>query len=50
MESSKDKVADGKTRDALSKQADAADKAKDSDDVKTLKDAQAALDLSLIHI
>lgn len=46
-DSSKGKVADGKTRDALKQQLDAAAKLKDAKDVKELKDARAALDKAM---
>ncbi|MEF2735679.1 MAG: hypothetical protein U0N15_00385 [Bifidobacterium choerinum] len=46
-DSSKGKVADGKTRDALKRQLDAAGKLKDATDVKELKDAKAALDKAM---
>lgn len=46
-DSSKGKVADGKTRDALKQQLDAAAKLKDAKDVKELKDAKAALDKAM---
>ena len=46
-DSSKDKVKDNKTRDALKKQLDAAGKLKDGKNVKKLKDAQAALDKAM---
>ena len=46
-DSSKDKVKDNKTRDALKKQLDAAGKAKDGKDVQKIKDAQAGLDKAM---
>ena len=46
-DSSKDKVKDNKTRDALKKQLDAAGKLKDGKDVKKIKDAQTALDKAM---
>ena len=46
-DSSNGKVKDNKTRDALKKQLDAADKLKDSKDVKKIKDAQTALDKAM---
>ena len=46
-DSSKGKVADDKTRDALKQQLDAAGKLKDAKDVKKLKDARAALDKAM---
>ncbi len=46
-DSSKGKVADGKTRDALKQQLDAAAKLKDAKDVKELKDTKAALDKAM---
>lgn len=46
-DSSKGKVADGKTRDTLKQQLDAAAKLKDAKDVKELKDARAALDKAM---
>lgn len=46
-DSSKGKVADGKTRDALKQQLDAAGKLTDATDVKKLKDARAALDKAM---
>lgn len=49
-DSSKGKVQDGKTRDALKKQMDAADKLKDDKDVKKLKDTQAALDKAMKQV
>ena len=46
-DSSKDKVKDNKTRDALKKQMDTAGKLKDGKDVKKIKDAQTALDKAM---
>jgi len=46
-DSSKNKVKDNKTRDALKKQLDAAGKLKDGKDVKKIKDAQTALDKAM---
>lgn len=46
-DSSKDKVKDNKTRDALKKQLDTAGKLKDGKDVKKIKDAQTALDKAM---
>ena len=46
-DSSKDKVKDNKTRDALKKQLDAAGNAKDGKDVQKIKDAQAGLDKAM---
>ncbi len=46
-DSSKGKVADGKTRDTLKQQLDAAAKLKDAKDVKKLKDTKAALDKAM---
>lgn len=46
-DSSKGKVADGKTRDALKQQLDAAGALKDATDVKKLKDTKAALDKAM---
>lgn len=46
-DSSKGKVADGKTRYALQQQLDAAGKLRDATDVKELKDAKAALDKAM---
>lgn len=46
-DSSKGKVADGKTRDALKQQLDAAAKLKGAKDVKELKDARVALDRAM---
>lgn len=49
-DSSKDKVQDNKTRDALKKQMDAANKLKTDKDVKKLKDMQAALDETMKQV
>ena len=46
-DSSKGKVADGKTRDTLKQQLDAAGALKDAKDVKELKDTKAALDKAM---
>ncbi len=46
-DSSKGKVADGKTRDTLKQQLDAAAKLKGSKDVRKLKDTKAALDKAM---
>ena len=46
-DSSKGKVADGKTRDTLKQQLDAAGKLTDAKDVKELKDTKAALDKAM---
>ena len=49
-DSSKDKVKDNKTRDALKKQLDAAGNAKDGKDVQKIKDAQAGLDKAMKQV
>ena len=49
-DSSNGKVKDNKTRDALKKQLDTADKLKDSKDVQKLKDAQAGLDKAMKQV
>lgn len=49
-DASKDKVKDNKTRDALKKQLDAADNAKDGKDVQKIKDAQAGLDKAMKQV
>lgn len=46
-DSSNGKVADGRTRDGLKRQLDAAAKLKDAKDVRKLKDARAALDKAM---